>query len=59
MILYRIMHQMPSTRYLIGFSYETSAGRGIDNVFFLDKSGRKMYTIFSEVQRQIRNKIIT
>jgi hypothetical protein len=27
---------------------------GIDNVFFLEKSCRKMYTIFSAVQRQQR-----
>jgi hypothetical protein len=27
---------------------------GIDNVFFLEKSCRKMYTIFSVVQRQQR-----
>jgi hypothetical protein len=27
---------------------------GIDNVFFLEKSCRKMYTIFSTVQRQQR-----
>jgi hypothetical protein len=27
---------------------------GIDNVLFLEKSCRKMYTIFSEVQRQQR-----
>jgi hypothetical protein len=28
---------------------------GIDNVFILEKSCRKMYTIFSAVQRQQRN----
>jgi hypothetical protein len=27
---------------------------GIDHVFFLEKSCRKMYTIFSAVQRQLR-----
>jgi hypothetical protein len=27
---------------------------GLDNVFFLEKSCRKMYTIFSAVQRQQR-----
>jgi hypothetical protein len=27
---------------------------GMDNVFFLEKSCRKMYTIFSAVQRQQR-----
>jgi hypothetical protein len=31
-----------------------SSDTGIDNVFFLEKSCRKMYTIFSAVQRQER-----
>jgi hypothetical protein len=33
---------------------------GIDNVYFLEKSGRKMYTIFSAVQRQLmKSDVIT
>jgi hypothetical protein len=32
---------------------------GIDDVFFLEKSCRKMYTIFSAVQRQQRKSDIT
>jgi hypothetical protein len=33
---------------------------GIDNVFFLEKSCRKMYTFFSAVQRQQRkNDVMT
>jgi uncharacterized membrane protein YhfC len=30
---------------------------GMDNVFFLEKSCRKMYTIFSAVQRQQRKSL--
>jgi hypothetical protein len=48
------MHQKQSSQYVIGFSYEKSADAGIDNVFFLEESCRKMYTIFSAVQRQQR-----
>jgi hypothetical protein len=45
---YTIMHpQKQSSQDVIGPSYEKSAG--IDNVFFLEKSCRKMYTIFSAV----------
>jgi hypothetical protein len=46
------MHQMQSSRYLISFSYEKSAGRRYRQCFPLDKSCRKMYTIFSAVLRQ-------
>jgi hypothetical protein len=52
------MHQMQSSRYLIDFSHEKSAGCWyLDNRFFwinLDKFCRKMYTIFSTVLRQQR-----
>jgi hypothetical protein len=41
--LHHHAHQKQSSQYVIGFSYEKSAGhRGIDNVFFLEKSCRKM-----------------
>jgi hypothetical protein len=42
------------SRYLIGFSYEKSTGRRYRQCFILDKSCRKMYTIFSAVLRQQR-----
>jgi hypothetical protein len=48
------MHQTQSYRYLIGFSYEKAAGRRYRQCFLLDKSCRKMYTIFSAVLRQQR-----
>jgi hypothetical protein len=50
------MRQKQSSQYVIGFSYEKSVlqDTGIDNVFFLEISCRKMYTIFSAVQRQQR-----
>jgi hypothetical protein len=48
------MHQTQSSRYLTGFSYEKSAGRRYRQCFILDKSCRKMYTIFSAVQRKQR-----
>jgi hypothetical protein len=48
------MHQTQSCRYLIGFSYEKYAGRQYRQCFLLDKSCRKMYTIFSAVLRQQR-----
>jgi hypothetical protein len=36
------------------FRTKNQQDAGIDNVFFLEKSSRKMYTIFSVVQRQQR-----
>jgi hypothetical protein len=51
---YTIMHQKQSSQYVIGFSYENLQDADTDNVFFLEKSCRKMYTIFSAVQRQQR-----
>jgi hypothetical protein len=39
------MHQTQSSRYLIVFSYEKSAGRRHRQCFLMDKSCRKMYTI--------------
>jgi hypothetical protein len=48
------MHQMQSSRYLIAFSYEKSAGRRYRQCFLLDKPCKKNYTIFSAVLRQQR-----
>jgi hypothetical protein len=50
------MHQMQSSRYPIGFSYEQSAGRWSRQCFLSDKSCiyRIMYTIVSAVLRQQR-----
>jgi hypothetical protein len=39
------MQQTQRSQYLIGFSYETSAGCRYRQCFLLDKSWRKMYTI--------------
>jgi hypothetical protein len=50
---YTIMQQTKYSRYLIDFSYEKSAGRH-RQCFLLDKSCRKMHTIFSAVLRQLR-----
>jgi hypothetical protein len=44
----------PSSRYLIGFSYEKSEGRRYRQCFHLDKSSRKMYTVYFVVLRQPR-----
>jgi hypothetical protein len=46
------MHQKQSSQDFIGYAYEKSSGRRYRHVFFLKKSCRKMYTIFSAVQRQ-------
>jgi hypothetical protein len=48
------MHQTQSPRYRIGFLNEKSAGRRYKQCVLLDKSSRKMYTIFSAVLRQQR-----
>jgi hypothetical protein len=48
------MNQTQSCRYLIDFSIEKSAGRRYRQRFLLDKSCRKMCTIFSAVLRQQR-----
>jgi hypothetical protein len=48
------MYQTQSTRDLIGFLYEKSAGRRYRQCFLLDKSCGKMYTISSAVLRQQR-----
>jgi hypothetical protein len=48
------MHQTQSSRYLICFSYEKSAGRRYRQCFLFDKSCRKMYTIVSAVLCQQR-----
>jgi hypothetical protein len=50
------MHQTQSSRYLLGFSMKNLqvAGRRYKQCFLLDKSSRKMYTIFSTVLRQQR-----
>jgi hypothetical protein len=45
------MHQTQSSRYLVGFSNEKSAGRRY-KCFLLDKSYRKIYTISPTVLRQ-------
>jgi hypothetical protein len=43
------MHQTQSSRYLVCFSFEKSAGRRYGQCFLLDKSCRKMYTMHSAV----------
>jgi hypothetical protein len=48
------MHKMQSSRCLIDFSCETSASHRHRQYFLLDKSCRKMYTIYSAVLRQQR-----
>jgi hypothetical protein len=49
-----IIHQTQSSQYLIGVSYEKSAGLWYRQCFLWDKSCRKMHTIFSAVLRQQR-----
>jgi hypothetical protein len=46
------MHQTRTSRYLIGFPYVKSAGCRYRQCLLLDKSCRKMHTIFSAVLRQ-------
>jgi hypothetical protein len=49
------MHQKQSSQDIIGYMrMKNLQDAGKDNVFFLKKSCRKMYTIFSAVQRQRR-----
>jgi hypothetical protein len=54
---YQNLHHAPKAKFSICqsvFRTKNLQDAGIDNVFFLEKSCRKMYTIFSAVQRQQR-----
>jgi hypothetical protein len=51
------MHQIQSSRDLINFSHEKSAGHQYGQCFLLDRSCRKMYTIFSAVLYCNRRKV--
>jgi hypothetical protein len=48
------MHQSKDLNMSSVFRTKNMQDTGIDNVFFLEKSCRKMYTIYSAVQRQQR-----
>jgi hypothetical protein len=48
------MHQTQSPQDLIGYAHEKPAGHRYGQCFLFGKTCRKMYTIFSAVQRQQR-----
>jgi hypothetical protein len=57
MILSKLYHHASAAKFSIShsvFLYEKSAGRQYRQCFLLDKSCRKMHTIFSAVLRQQR-----